>query len=74
MAGRGPDLLSSGLPNRRLRPGSRRNGGGSGWSTPRRRSPGRKLVLEYLARYTHRVAIANSRLVALEDNGQVTFR
>jgi len=30
-------------------------------------------VLEYLARYTHRVAIANSRLVELKD-GNVTFR
>jgi hypothetical protein len=30
-------------------------------------------VLKYLARYTHRVAIANHRLVALEDS-QVTFR
>ena len=30
-------------------------------------------VLAYLARYTHRVAIANSRLIALDDN-QVTFR
>jgi hypothetical protein len=30
-------------------------------------------VLQYLARYTHRVAISNHRLVAL-DNGQVTFR
>jgi len=30
-------------------------------------------VLAYLSRYTHRVAIANSRLVALEQ-GQVTFR
>src|SRR5215469_16398490 len=30
-------------------------------------------VLQYLARYTHRVAISNYRLVALED-GQVTFR
>jgi hypothetical protein len=30
-------------------------------------------VLQSLARYTHRVAIANGRLVALED-GQVTFR
>jgi len=29
--------------------------------------------LTYLARYTHRVAISNHRLVALED-GQVTFR
>lgn len=30
-------------------------------------------VLKYLARYTHRVAISNSRLVALHD-GRVTFR
>jgi hypothetical protein len=30
-------------------------------------------VLAYLSRYTHRVAIANSRLVAM-DQGQVTFR
>ncbi len=30
-------------------------------------------VLQYLARYTHRVAISNGRLVGLE-NGQVTFR
>ncbi len=30
-------------------------------------------VLKYLARYTHRVAIANQRLLALE-NGQVSFR
>jgi hypothetical protein len=30
-------------------------------------------VLKYLARYTHRVAIANRRLLALEE-GRVTFR
>jgi Putative transposase len=30
-------------------------------------------VLAYLSRYTHRVAIANSRLIALDRNG-VTFR
>ena len=30
-------------------------------------------VLRYLARYTHRVAISNRRLVAIDDNG-VTFR
>jgi len=34
---------------------------------------GPQRVLKYLARYTHRVAISNSRLIALED-GQVTFR
>ena len=32
-----------------------------------------KRVLKYLARYTHRVAISNQRLVRLED-GKVTFR
>jgi hypothetical protein len=31
-------------------------------------------VLKYLARYTHRVAIGNSRLVSLSDDGRVTFR
>ena len=31
-----------------------------------------ELVLRYLARYTHRVAISNARLIALHD-GQVTF-
>ena len=30
-------------------------------------------VLKYLARYTHRVAISNRRLISLK-NGQVTFR
>jgi len=30
-------------------------------------------VLKYLARYTHRVALSNSRLESLED-GRVTFR
>ncbi len=34
---------------------------------------GPKRVLKYLARYTHRVAISNARLVKLEA-GQVTFR
>jgi hypothetical protein len=33
---------------------------------------GPEAVLAYLSRYTHRVAIANSRLIALDDNG-VTF-
>ena len=30
-------------------------------------------VLAYLARYTHRTAIANSRLVAVEDDNEVAF-
>jgi len=34
---------------------------------------GPKAVLAYLARYTHRVAISNSRLIALDDKG-VTFK
>ncbi len=34
---------------------------------------GPEAVLTYLSRYTHRVAIANSRLVALDDKG-VTFK
>jgi hypothetical protein len=34
---------------------------------------GPERLLKYLARYTHRVAISNSRLVAMKD-GQVTFR
>jgi hypothetical protein len=34
---------------------------------------GPEAVLAYLSRYTHRVAIANSRLIALDDSG-VTFR
>jgi hypothetical protein len=34
---------------------------------------GPRQVLKYLARYTHRVAISNQRLVALDD-GRVTFR
>ena len=34
---------------------------------------GPKAVLAYLARYTHRVAISNSRLIRLDDEG-VTFR
>ena len=34
---------------------------------------GPKAVLAYLSRYTHRVAISNSRLIALDEKG-VTFR
>jgi hypothetical protein len=34
---------------------------------------GPEAVLAYLSRYTHRVAIANSRLIALDNNG-VTFK
>ena len=34
---------------------------------------GPEAVLAYLARYTHRVAISNSRLIGLDERG-VTFR
>ncbi len=34
---------------------------------------GPEAVLAYLSRYTHRVAISNSRLIALDDNG-ITFK
>ena len=34
---------------------------------------GPEAVLAYLSRYTHRVAISNSRLLAMDDRG-VTFR
>lgn len=34
---------------------------------------GPEQVLAYLGRYTHRVAIANGRLIALTDNGKVSF-
>jgi Putative transposase len=39
----------------------------------KRRFAGPKAVLAYLARYTHRVAISNSRLVALNEKG-VSFK
>ena len=44
----------------------------SGWFIPNGRSADRSDVLRYLARYTHRVAISNHRIVSL-GNGQVTF-
>ena len=46
----------------------------TGWSTPSHPSAApREYVLQYLGRYTHRVAISNHRQVSLAD-GQVTFR
>jgi hypothetical protein len=45
----------------------------TGWSTPSRLSAGAEHVLNYLARYSHRVAISNHRLVAFE-NDRVSFR
>ena len=40
-----------------------------GSSTPSGPSPDPQAVLAYLARYTHRVAISNSRLIALDEAG-----
>ena len=45
----------------------------NGWSTASAPSAGPKEVLRYLARYTHRVAISNRRLIACDENG-VTFK
>src|SRR5215203_1775300 len=48
--------------------------GGSEWVVYAKRPfAGPEAVLAYLSRYTHRVAIANSRLLAFDDRG-VTFR
>jgi hypothetical protein len=43
------------------------------WSIAKPPFGGPQQVLTYLGHYTHRVAIANSRLVSADD-GQVTFR
>jgi Putative transposase len=53
-------------------PSSRERAGPNGSSTPSAFA-GPQAVLAYLARYTHRVAISNSRLIALDDKG-VTFK
>ena len=45
----------------------------SGLSTPNSLFAGPEAVLAYLSRYTHRVAIANSRLIACDERG-VTFK
>ena len=45
----------------------------NGSSTAKRPFGGPQAVLAYLSRYTHRVAISNSRLIALDGNG-VTFK
>ena len=52
---------------------SRRCGASSGWSTAKRPFAGPKAVLPISSRYTHRVAISNRRLIALDDAG-VAFR
>ena len=45
----------------------------SGMSMSERRSQGPAAVLKYLSRYTHRVAIANSRLIRFDEH-HVTFK
>jgi len=44
-----------------------------GWQHSLVYAAGPEAVLAYLSRYTHRVAIANSRLLAFDDHG-VTFK
>src|SRR5215470_10045539 len=55
------------------RPTSARCGRRTGSSMPSVRSPGPEQVLAYLSRYTHRVAISNSRLISADADG-VTFK
>jgi Putative transposase len=45
----------------------------NGWSTPSGLSPGPEQVLDYVGRYTHRVAISNNRLLDIAED-KVTFR
>ena len=45
----------------------------NGWCTANAHSADTKQVLRYLARYPHRVAISNRRLIACDDKG-VTFK
>ena len=52
---------------------SRRCVGLSGWFTRSGRSPGHEQVLDYVGRYTHRVAISNNRLLSVDD-AKVRFR
>ena len=60
-------------PNRTPSPGaSRPCAASTGWSMPSAPFAGPAQVLAYLGRYTHRVAIANSRLTRLAD-GHVDF-
>src|SRR3712207_9317584 len=47
----------------------RRCAGRTGSSTPSPPFAGPEAVLAYLARYTHRVAISNRRLIALDEAG-----
>ena len=54
-------------------PRSRRCAAPSGSSIAKRPFAGPQAVLAYLSRYTHRVAISNSRLIALDKAG-VTFK
>ena len=64
------EMLRQALPRERI--------ADSVWTTPwvvycKPTVQGTEKVLQYLARYVHRVAFANSRLLSLAD-GQVTFR
>ena len=69
----GSSAISPALPNRKpSHVVSANSGASTGWSTPSHTSAAPQQVLAYLGRYTHRVAIANSRLLSLAD-GKVRF-
>ena len=75
-SGRAELLRQSRRPGRRRLPspaGLAKSAASTGLSTPSRPFGGPEQVLAYLGRYTHRVAIANSRLVSMA-NGEVAFR
>jgi hypothetical protein len=44
----------------------------NGWSYAKRPFAGPQQVLDYVGRYTHRVALSNNRLIDI-DNGRVQF-
>jgi len=61
-------------PDRRLSlPGCDCSSEKTGWFTRKRPFGGPEYVLQYLSRYTHRVAISNHRLLSFTE-GKVTFR
>ncbi|OSJ35994.1 hypothetical protein BSZ19_06130 [Bradyrhizobium japonicum] len=71
---RHPELLRSRIPGQacRLRSSARRHAAHQLGRLRQTAVRGPAQVLAYLGRYTHRVAIANSRLVALDED-HVTF-
>ena len=74
---KGASSFSGSMPRSPVRkpskPSWRRCGTPSGWFYAKKPFAGPEAVLAYLARYTHRVAISNSRLIASGESG-VTFK